>query len=163
MNLKKKCKKALKKLIKNNGNTTTLEVKNYLRKKFPNEQIYQNDIHLLCDEIFNENLITDLAFYNDTKSINPHRVYYMPNTKSLRKRQKINRTDLVRLIKTKKGKFITLMYINKKGGESVTNGQYLGQDDLGYLKIRKPDGSYRNANPQTLVGASISKIKYTVK
>lgn len=169
MNLKKQVKKALQHLIKKNGQTTTLDVKLYLRKKFPTESIKQLDVSQACDVM--HSTIKGFAFYTDTNGADSYRVYYNLNGKQKSKKkgtmQKITRTKLIDLIINSKGRMLTINYNSKSGsngdGTSTTNGQYKSLTAMGYHQIKNPKKGIRSFMATELNWAKINKVKYVVK
>ena len=159
MNLKKKVKKAAKKLVEKNSNVTTKEIKKYLRKKNPTLYIVQATISILMDELLQEKAIKNLTFSDN----GVYRTYYIENNKKARPVVSLSRTKIIELIEDAKGQFITLYYEKKDKTPGKTNGQFVKNDSFGYINLRTPKGEIKRANSRTLQQATIKGTKYTVK
>lgn len=153
----------VKALLKKNGSTTTLEVKDTLREVFPDYKWYQNEISEFMDELFENQTILDLT-YSDNGT---YRTYYVePIIVKPKTTDKVSKSKAVELIKNSGGTFFTAVFIKKNGDERVINGQIKKDnfmDDMGYIRVRESNGKKRRINPRTLLSVSIKGTKYIVK
>jgi hypothetical protein len=82
------------------------------------------------------------------------------------KNKKINRTELVELVKNTKGKFFTVTFTKLNGAERTINGNVKSNclTNLGHIRIYSmKDKGYRNVNSRTIKSVSFQSINYIVK
>jgi len=174
MNKKNKAKvlAMANRLVKPNGTVTTLEIKNELRQKFPDQKWFQAEI----SNVMNEFNIDEKCTYTDNGT---YRTYSMikntiakNNSKVTKKKHKIfsisgekdviniGKAAALKIMESTKGKFFTAVFKTKKNVLRVINGQRTEiqpYKELGYVLVREgkaarknPKKALRNINIQTL-------------
>lgn len=79
---------------------------------------------------------------------------------------KINKTDLIDVIKESKGKFFSCTWNKKSREERTINGKVTSgkfSNKLGYIVVRTGKNEYKLVDPRTLKAARINGINYIVK
>lgn len=150
-------------LLKPNNQVTTLEVKTYVRKNFPEFYTTQADVSQALQVLNDEGVLN----YKDNGT---YRTYYNPNIKAPKasktapqttvksnakaavaktvnivttpsevKGNHISRTQAMYFMQNNKGHFFTAKFITKKNNLRTINAQYLkdSKADLGYIKVRE--------------------------
>lgn len=150
-------------LIAKNGKTTTLDIKNDLRKNHPNYYWPQNTdnnclgVSEIMDGFFNQNLFaysdngTFRTYFNPvtakkavvksaTKNPSVKKAKPAKKAKSFTTTGTISRKKALDAMKNSGGRFFTVVFIKKDGTERTMNCQYLKDQttsDLGYVKVRE--------------------------
>lgn len=185
MNKKNKAKvlAMANRLVKPNGTVTTLEIKNELRQKFPDQKWFQAEI----SNVMNEFNIDEKCTYTDNGT---YRTYSMiktapvKSTKQSKKKQqifstscekdivKIGRAAALKIMESAGGRFFTAVFETKKNPSRIINCKRVAiqpYKELGYVLVREgkaakknPEKALRNINIQTLkelrFGQKIYKI-----
>lgn len=154
-------------LLKANNTVTTLEIKNELRKKYPNERWNQNLIHDTMDYLYsssNKYMYTYNGVYRIYSLLNTAKPVASITKKSNNK--KISKTKALELIQKTSGKFFGVTF-TKKNGEirkmrcKVQTGSL--PDSLGYLKVTDTvDSIQKSLNLQTISELRMNKNTYKV-
>lgn len=166
-------------LLEANNTVTTLEVKNELRRQYPEfawvqKEIseYMNDMHLAGDLTYEDNG-TYRVYSGETKKTTSRKTD--PKTKKPLKAVKaksISKTVALDLMAATKGHFFTAEFKKKDGEMRVMNCQYIKDQDLklGYVKVKEaalmrtdPKNAIRQINIQTLKSLKIGGVSYKVK
>lgn len=166
-------------LLQANNTVTTLEVKNELRRLYPEYSWLQKEV----SDFMNEQHLTGELTYEDNGT---YRVYSGEETKKATPAKKDNKGKVIpklkakRISKTKafdlimgnKGYFFTAEFVKQDGETRVINCQALKDQDpkLGYIKVREAsllrtvgkEKSIRNINIQTLKALKIGGVAYKV-
>lgn len=110
------------------GNTTTKDIKEYLRTKFPNENWTQALVSDTMILINNHRLIDGLSFIDN----GTFRTYYTQNnTVSTRRvrRKRCTKTQLLNLLNNHGGRFITITWTASDGKSRTYNGRIKSKPD----------------------------------
>lgn len=160
-------------LIKQNNNTTTLEVKNQLINTEPKYYWKQNFISATLAELADNG---ELDYIDNGM----YRTYSLPNTVQstmatatakyrkipLNQRNvvKVNRTDLAKLVHENAGKFITVVHKKRTTGTiNVMNCQVLKEvTPLGALTV-KEKGQIKTFYPVDLLEVRLKNTVYKLK
>lgn len=145
-------KDAAEELLEKNGVVTTLEIKNYLRKKFPARQWTQALISQVMQAVFQLQKIVGLNFYDN----GTYREYYIGSKKPSQpvkgKKSKttksktnmkvatISRTNAIDKILNSKGRFFTVSWTKKNGEPRTLNCQKAAGADVtpfGYIRVNR--------------------------
>lgn len=79
---------------------------------------------------------------------------------------RVNRTQLVDLIKSTNGKFFTVTFTKANGTQRTINGNVKKNSvsTLGFINVYSmKDKGYRNVNSQTIKSVSFNNTTYTVR
>jgi len=164
-NVKMAIEKAAELLIDVRGNTTTLEVKKYLRKQ--NWRVSQQEVSDIMDKMLGLTF-TDNGTYRTYEyvTITPT----VMKAKKIKKDKKISKSKMVDLMENAGGKFITVTFEKKNGDTRTMNcrvdtAQFMNSQ--GYINVHENGGSkgtrYRQVNPRTLLGLKINGKSYLRK
>ena len=166
-------------LLDPNNSITTLEIKNELRRQWPEFSWLQKDVSNFMNELHLSGEVT----YNDNGTF---RTYSgeTPKTTSKKKDTKtgktipkvkmtnISKSDAFDKIMANKGYFFTAEVVKKNGDHRVINCQALKDQDpkLGYIKVKEaslmrtdPDKAVRQINIQTIKALKIAGVAYKIK
>jgi hypothetical protein len=153
---------ALEHLITHNGHTTTLDVKNHLRRLYPNEKWYQDDISDVIDEIYTAKSIPNLVYTQVQDGTHTYRKYSIPNSIKLVKLTKTEIAKNVLSYFTTSNKPIQVK-IDKEG--DIVNRTYScpskTADVFGYINVINENNEPRKLDLRKLVSATIDNIEYT--
>lgn len=182
---------AAKLLIEQNGSTTTLDLKNYVRLVFPSTTWTQEEVSTMMDSFYKNQSILGLSYtYNGT-----YRKYYTElntktvsstvsstvttkDTKTKKKvqskkvsskkvaKKKVSRSAAVEMIKETKGKFFGVTFIKTDGSERTLNCHVSSKDfmdNTGYIRCTTSKGEIKRINPRTLISVSVGGVLTKVK
>lgn len=160
----KRVAQVIAELVANGNTTTTLDVKNTLRTKFPLEKWYQSDVSDIMEDFeTNGGLLTSTN--NGTHKIYAKKQVVAPVVTPQKGIKLLNRTQIVEAIKNSGYKFITVTFIKKDKTERVLNCQVSKNhftDNLGYIQAQTRDGIKR-VDPRTIKSVKIQGELLTVK
>lgn len=151
-------------LLTTSATTTTLDVKNALRKSDPKDKWYQDDIHDIMEDLATQGQLT----YTDQGT---YRIYSKvpvatpTNTQTTSSLKKLSRTQVVQAIRDSGYKFITVTFVKTDNTTRVMNCQVSKNDfmdNLGYIKAHTKDGLKR-VNPKTIQTVKIKGEVLQVK
>lgn len=151
------------------GPTTTLDIKNACRKKYPGTMFYQSDISDIMMQIA-PSAIDNLQF-TDTGT---HRVYqlYVPVSSTVAQSpqysstSKVSKTEAIAVLKSNTGKFFGITFEKKNGDQRTLNAQMRKDkfmNDLGYLNVITNKGDHKLVDPKKIKSISIGKKLFVVK
>lgn len=155
-----KIKRAVDALIYLNGRTTTLEVKTELRKAYPSEKWYQDDVSDIMDGL----LLSDTSL---KYIINPIGTQYRIYSKEA-KLSKITKTELAKKVVDElfSGKTVTIGVFKNDNIEEKkykkTQGTNVMIDVFGYIDVLNENNELRKLDPRKLRWAIINGVKYVV-
>lgn len=169
MNLQKQVGKAAKLLVAATGTTSTLEIKNYLRAKYPGERIVQTDVsNAMMQETdfdYQDNgVYRTYTLKKKTKA--SIKATKQSNSVTSGQLNRISKTAAVELIKKSKGRFFTVTFEKKTGDVRVLNGTVKADtfmNNQGYINVKESNGDIRQINPRTITELKINKECYIVK
>jgi hypothetical protein len=180
-----------KELCVANNTCSTLEIKNELRKKYPNEAWFQSEVSDVMRDFYDKGKF----FYQDNGTF---RTYSLANTQTNttspgattttisvsatktpklskptpKKGGSISRTKAMDLIQNSKGRFFTVVFDKKDGSERKLVGQYsknMSLSPLGYINVRdtvatraKANSTIKSVNLQTIKEIKINNTVYKV-
>lgn len=166
-----------------NNTVTTLEIKNFLRKKFPNKRCTQDFVSKTMIDYANEGRFT----FNDNGT---YRVYssklsgtvqagsaitvsnsQTSKTNKNMNTKRISRTTAINLMRNSKGQFFTVEFQKQDGTLRTLNGQYMKDQKLNssYVlvkesgKLKTGSNPIRNVNPDTLKVLKIGGETYRIR
>lgn len=154
--LEKLVKKTAKALIKENGITTNLDIKNVIRNASEFIPCTQKMVSKIMNKFHEEQIIEGLDF-NDNGTF---REYFVMKT------SKLNRTDLAGKLRKKGKKEIVIVEFTTKSGEFR---RYMGNttkrfmDNMGYIEFYTETGEYERIDPKKLICFITQYKKYTLK
>lgn len=173
---------AAKQLCIPNNKVTTLEIKNYLRKTFPNKKCTQDFVSKTMADYSNGGSFsyTDNGTYRVYSQvlsgvITPSTSVNVQITKNQNKKimttKRISRKKALELMKLSKGRFFTVEFTKKDGENRVLNGQYMSgqKDNNSYVllkesgKLKLGENPIRNVNLDTLKTIKISGETYRIR
>lgn len=189
--MKKQAKilKVMEELLGQNGQTTTLEVKNECRKRWPKKGWYQgqvsdvmansgfrfldNGVHRTY--IANANVFGVIPAPTPPAVITPlgfggvalaHAVAPPTLQKVTIPSEKISRTEMVKKMEDSKGLFYTVTFIKNNGDERVLNCKSSKKDFMnrqGYIKTKDCKNRVKLVNPRSLKELRIGGKVFVVK
>lgn len=137
-------------ILSSHDNTTTLDVKMELRKRFSD---------LTWNQRWVSNMMQALTLVNsklDWKDNGSYKLYHMQKPKmaeksASNKKVRISKTKAVEKIENSKGRFGSFTWVKKDNSERTLVGRYHSTNKLGYLRmVEISTGKIRNLNPRTL-------------
>lgn len=174
-----------------NNTVTTLEIKNELRKQFPNKNWRQNEISQVMidanvigkfDYIDNGtfrtyslvgtqvNQTVNVGNMTTTPTVLPVKTPKAPKAPTTTSR--ISRTKALEIIQNSNGKFFTVTFIKKDGSRRIMNGQHtsnMSTSALGYINVkdisavrRKEVSTVKSVNLQTIESITLNNVVYKV-
>jgi hypothetical protein len=177
-------------LVTKNGSTTTLEVKEELRRRFAIMPWRQEEV---SKEMMELEEVTDTLTFEDTGMFRIYKLktdtevaqdkvsnFNKPSveTKKVKKdklpktmstmgvTKRLSRTKIVDMMRESKGRFYTVTFKKVDGTTRTMNGQTKKSnfmDNLGYINFRESNGNQRRVNPKTITEISISGNLFKVK
>lgn len=173
----------MKELLGKNGATTTLEVKDECRKRWPKKSWFQGTVSQVMAQSgyhFLDNGIH--RTYLNTQSPGPATVVVssqspigaitnippvvVTTTAATAPVTAVSRTELVKRMKNSKGKFYTITFTKNNGDQRVLNCKSSKKDfmdDLGYIKTKDCKNRYKLVNPRTITELRIGGEIFVVK
>jgi len=145
--LKKEVLKVANLLIKQNGSTTTLDIKNHLIIWQPKYYWKQNFISQTMQENESDYEVKDNGTF---------RTYYFSNV------VKSTLSELARLISLNRGKFMTIVHKKQNGDINMMNCQILHQNDLGAWQV-KEQKQHKQFYPKDLLEVRVKGKIYKLK
>lgn len=147
----KMIKERIHHILDQNNDLTTLGLKNELRNTYPYISWTQETISKWLNNHHEKLKLT----YSDNGQF---RVY---TKKKSKKSNRISKSDAIKLIQSTSGRFFSAGVIKKDGSFRVLNGKLASNepDDMGYFKLRLPNGQFRQLNTQTLQWVKTGGIK----
>lgn len=143
------------------GDTTTLEIKNELRIRFPEQKFFQSDVHDIMME-FEKN--DDRLTFTDNGT---HRVYnYRFTNNSSPIIKYLGKKALIQVMKSHAGKFITVEFTKNNSEIRKYNVQQTKKtfmSDLGYLQMKTSRGKIKQTLPENVRSVTASGITYMRK
>jgi Asp-tRNA(Asn)/Glu-tRNA(Gln) amidotransferase C subunit len=164
-----------------NNTATTLEIKNKLRKDFPNKSCTQQFVSDTMRTYANNGLFTftDNGSYRTYSRIwsgtTSNKSITLTNNKTVKPMtsKRISRSSALNMIENSKGQFFTVEFTKQDGTLRKLNGQYVKdqkKSNLGYVlvkesgKLKKGEKNpIRNVNIQTLKSLSIHSETYKIR
>jgi hypothetical protein len=159
-NKKQLIKDILVSILENTTQTTTLEIKQHLRRLYPSEKWYQDDISDVVDEIYTNNTVEGLQY----KDNGTHRIYSIG--KSAINVFFTNKTALAKYVlhalKTVNG--LITIEVSKSGiieEKKYKLANYVNPIDIfGYIAVINEKGENRKLDPRKLVSLKLGNTKY---
>lgn len=144
------CRVAFEELLSKNGSTTSLEVKEYLRKVFSSFEFNQELVSASINAV---------AQYDNRIKTTSNGLY---NTYTLNKLEKksVPLTQLAEKVASS-GKELTITFTKANGDIRVMTCTPYDFDVLGYLLVNE-NGNTKRVNLRTLLGAVIDNVEYNV-
>lgn len=170
--------KVAAKLMDKNGSTTTLEIKNKLRKKYPNENWNQQDVSDAMIELHaNHNHDGSLQYHDNGH----YREYFIKlahlaspvanvtakmavRVSGIKKPAiELKREDLIQKIKT--GGMCAIGFIKNDGSKRTIIGFAADpfMTNLGYISFLENGTDYKNVNPRTVESVLVNDQLFILK
>jgi hypothetical protein len=141
-------------MLKSNGNTTTKDVKDYLREVLPDLYVTQDTVHYVLDDMFQDGT---LEFIDNG-------VFRVYNLKPVQAQEvELSKTDLGHKVVDSIGQVVEVSFKTKEKGDRLFTGTLLSNDIFGRVMLELSNGDIKSFYLERVIYIKIDNVIYKRK